>query len=221
MRTAYHKQLADLTTQLGEMCGLAGVAMKGATQALLEADIVAAEQVIRDHERIVALRAQVEKEALALLALQQPVAGELREIFSAIQIIADVERMGALAVHIANIAQREYPKHVLPEDVRECFADMGKAAIALGDSAKQVLVSHDPQQAAQLHEQDDTMDDLHRHLFSVLIDREWQHSVSVGVETALLGRFYERFADHAVEIGRRVIFMNSGVLPTEDEISTY
>jgi len=221
MRTAYHKQLADLTTQLGEMCGLAGVAMKGATQALLEADIVAAEQVIRDHERIVALRAQVEKEALALLALQQPVAGELREIFSAIQIIADVERMGALAVHIANIAQREYPKHVLPEDVRECFADMGKAAIALGDSAKQVLVSHDPQQAAQLHEQDDAMDDLHRHLFSVLIDREWQHSVSVGVETALLGRFYERFADHAVEIGRRVIFMNSGVLPTEDEISTY
>ena len=221
MRTAYHKQLADLTTQLGEMCGLAGAAMKGATQALLEADIVAAEQVIRDHERIVALRAQVEKEALALLALQQPVAGELREIFSAIQIIADVERMGALAVHIANIAQREYPKHVLPEDVRECFADMGKVAIALGDSAKQVLVSHDPQQAAQLHEQDDTMDDLHRHLFSVLIDREWQHSVSVGVETALLGRFYERFADHAVEIGRRVIFMNSGVLPTEDEISTY
>jgi len=221
MRTAYHKQLADLTTQLGEMCGLAGVAMKGATQALLEADIVAAEQVIRDHERIVALRAQVEKEALALLALQQPVAGELREIFSAIQIIADVERMGALAVHIAKIAQREYPKHVLPEDVRECFADMGKAAIALGDSAKQVLVSHDPQQAAQLHEQDDAMDDLHRHLFSVLIDREWQHSVSVGVETALLGRFYERFADHAVEIGRRVIFMNSGVLPTEDEISTY
>ena len=221
MRTAYHKQLADLTTQLGEMCGLAGVAMKGATQALLEADIVAAEQVIRDHERIVALRAQVEKEALALLALQQPVAGELREIFSAIQIIADVERMGALAVHIANIAQREYPKHVLPEDVRECFADMGKAAIALGDSAKQVLVSHDPQQAAQLHEQDDAMDDLHRHVFSVLIDREWQHSVSVGVETALLGRFYERFADHAVEIGRRVIFMNSGVLPTEDEISTY
>ena len=221
MRTAYHKQLADLTTQLGEMCGLAGAAMKGATQALLEADIVAAEQVIRDHERIVAMRAQVEKEAFALLALQQPVAGELREIFSAIQIIADVERMGALAVHIAKIARREYPKHVLPEEVRECFADMGKVAIALGDSAKQVLVSHDPQQAAQLHEQDDAMDDLHRHVFSVLIDREWQHSVSVGVETALLGRFYERFADHAVEIGRRVIFMNSGVLPTEDEISTY
>ena len=221
MRTAYHKQLADLTTQLGEMCGLAGVAMKRATQALLEADIVAAEQVIRDHERIVAMRAQVEKEAFALLALQQPVAGDLRAIFSAIQIIADTERMGALAVHVAKIAEREYPKHALPEEVSECFADMAKVAIALGDSAKQVLISRDPQKAAQLHEQDDAMDDLYRHLFSVLVDPEWKHSISGGVETALLGRFYERFADHAVEVGRRVIFMVTGVLPGEDEISTY
>ncbi len=221
MRTVYHKQLADLTTQLGEMCGLAGVAMKRATQALLEADIDAAEQVVRDHERIVAMRAQVEKEAFALLALQQPVAGELRAIFSAIQIIADTERMGALAVHVAKIARREYPKQVLPEEVRGCFADMGKVAIALGDSAKQVLITRDPQKAAQLHEQDDAMDELYRHLFSVLIDDDWKHSVSVGVETALLGRFYERFADHAVEVGRRVIFMVTGDLPAEDEISTY
>ena len=221
MRTVYHKQLADLTTQLGEMCGLAGEAMKRATQALLEADIDAAEQVIRDHERIVAMRAQVEKEAFALLALQQPVAGELRAIFSAIQIIADTERMGALAVHVAKIARREYPKQVLPEEVRACFADMAKVAIALGDSAKQVLISRDPQKAARLHEQDDAMDELYRHLFSVLIDDDWKHGISVGVETALLGRFYERFADHAVEVGRRVIFMVTGVLPAEDEISTY
>ncbi|HUH69886.1 MAG TPA: phosphate signaling complex protein PhoU [Mycobacterium sp.] len=221
MRTAYHKQIADLTAQLGEMCSLAGVAMKRATQALLEADIAAAEQVIRDHERIVAMRAQVEKEAFALLALQQPVAGELRAIFSAIQIIGDAERMGALAVHVAKIARQEYPKQVLPEEVRGCFADMAKVAIALGDSAKQVLVSRDPEKAAQLHEQDDAMDALYRHLVSVMIDRKWEHSTSVGVETALLGRFYERFADHAVEIGRRVIFTASGVLPSEDEISTY
>ncbi|MGO9155561.1 phosphate signaling complex protein PhoU [Mycobacterium sp.] len=221
MRPAYHKQLTDLTTQLGEMCGMAGVAMKRATQALLEADIVAAEEVIRDHERIVAMRAQVEKETFALLALQQPVAGELREIFSAIQIIADTERMGALAVHVAKIARGEYPKHVLPDEVRECFADMGEVAIALADSAKQVLITRDPHKAAELHQQDDAMDDLHRHLFSVLIDREWKHSISVGVETALLGRFYERFADHAVEVGRRVIFMVTGDLPAEDEISTY
>ena len=220
MRTAYHEQLDHLATQLGEMCGLAGIAMKRATQALLEADIAAAEQVIRDHEQIVAMRAQAEKEAFALLALQQPVAGELRAIFAAVQIIADVERMGALAVHVAKIAEREHPRRVLPEEVRQCFADMGRVAIALGDSAKQVLVSRDPEQAAQLHEQDEAMDDLYAQLF-VLIDRSWKHSVSAGIESALLGRFYERFADHAVEIGRRVIFMASGELPAEDEISTY
>ncbi|WP_068187571.1 phosphate signaling complex protein PhoU [Mycobacterium sp. UM_CSW] len=216
MRTAYHEQLDNLAAQLGEMCGLAGVAMKRATQALLEADLDAAEQVIRGQERIVSMRATAEKEAFGLLALQQPVAGDLRDIFSSIQIIADTERMGALAVHVADIARREYPRQVLPDEVRGCFAEMGKVAIELGASAKQVLISRDPQQAAQLREQDQAMDDLYSRLFSVLLDREWKHSISVGVEAALLGRFYERFGDHAVEIGRRVIFMRTGALPAED-----
>ncbi len=221
MRTAYLAQLAELTTQLGEMCGLAGEAMKRATQALLEADIDAADEVIAAHERMVAMRTRAEKEAFALLALQQPVAGDLRAVFSAIQIIADTERMGALAVHVAKIARREYPKRVLPEEVRACFADMAKVAIALGDRAKQVLITRDLQQAAQLHEQDDAMDKLYRHLFGILLDREWKDSIPVAVDAALLGRFYERFADHAVEVGRRVVFMVSGELPAQDEISTY
>ncbi len=221
MRTAYHEQLDRLAAQLGEMCGLAGIAMKRATQALLEADIAAAQEVIRDHEQIVAMRAQAERDAFALLALQQPVAGDLRAVFAGIQIIADVERMGALAVHVAKIAERENPTRGLPDDVRQYFADMGKVAITLGDSAKQVLVSRDPESAARLHEQDDAMDDLYRGLFSALIDDDWQHDVSLGVETALLGRFYERFADHAVEVGRRVIFAVTGDLPAEDQISTY
>jgi phosphate transport system protein len=221
MRTVYHEQLTDLAKRLGEMCSLAGVAMKYATQALLEGDVAAAEQVITDHQRIVAMRAQAENDALMLLALQQPVAGELREIFGSIQIIADTERMGALAVHIAKIARHEYANQVLPAEVRGYFANMAKVAVAMGHSAKEVLVSRDPKKAALLHEQDDAMDELHRQLISVLIDQEWPHGVPVGVDTALLGRFYERFADHAVEVGRRVIFMVTGVLPAADEISTY
>ena len=221
MRTAYHQRMADLATQLGEMCGEAGAAMKRATQALLEADVGAAEEVIGGHERMVAMRAHAEKDAFDLLALQQPVAGDLRAIFSAIQIIADTERMGALAVHVAKIARREYLKQVLPQEVRGCFADMAAVAMAMSESAKQVLISRDPQHAAQLHEQDDAMDELYRHLFRVLLDDGWQHGISVAVETALLGRFYERFADHAVEVGRRVIFIVTGALPAEDDISTY
>lgn len=221
MRTIYHKKLADLAGQLAEMCDLAGAAMKGATQALLQADAAAAERVIGDHEVLVAMRERVEKEAFDLLALQQPVAGELRAVFAAIDIVGDVERMGALAVHVAKIARREYPRHVVPEDLRATFADMAEVANTLSENAKRALITRDPQQAAQLHEHDDAMDARYRELLGVLLGRQWQESVSVGVELALLGRFYERFADHAVEIGRRIIFAGTGALPAGDEISAY
>ena len=221
MRTAYHQQMAALAAQLAEMCGRAGEALQRATQALLEADVDVAEQVIGGHERMVAMAAQAEKDAFDLLALQQPVAGDLRGIFSAVQVIADTERMGALAVHVAKIARGEYPKQVLPDEVRGCFADMAAVAIAMSESAEQVLITRDPQHAAQLHEQDDAMDELYRHLIGVVRAEGWQHGIFVAVETALLGRFYERFADHAVEVGRRVIFMVTGMLPAEDDISTY
>ena len=222
MRTVYHEQLAALATQLGEMCGLAGVAMQRATQALLQADLVLAEQVITDHEQIMAMSTRVEEDAFALLALQQPVASELRAIFSSIQIAADVDRMGALAVHVAKIARRRHPQHALPEEVNGCFSEMGRVAVELGNSAQQVLMSRDPEKAARLREEDDAMDNLHRQLFTVLMDHdEWKHGISAAVDVALLGRFYERFADHAVEVGRRIVFQVTGALPAEQEISTY
>lgn len=221
MRSAYHHQLDELSVQLGEMCGMATEAMRRATDALLEADLDAAEQVIRQHDRLVAMRGRAEREAFDLLALQQPVAGELRVVFSTVQLIADIERMGALAVHVAKIARREHPDRVLPDKVRASFADMARVAIALGDSARQVLISRDPQQAARLREQDDAMDELYRRLFSVLLDEGWTDDIPAAVDAALLGRFYERFADHAVEVGRRVIFIVSGDLPAPDEITTY
>jgi phosphate transport system protein len=78
------------------------------------------------------------------------------------------------------------------------------------------VLSRDPEKAARIREEDDAMDDLHRHLFSVLMDREWKHGVAAAVDVTLLGRFYERFADHAVEVARRVIFQATGSLPEED-----
>jgi phosphate transport system protein len=222
MRTAFHEQLAALSTQMGEMCGLAGVAMRRATQALLQADLVLAEQVIADHDQIVAMSARAEENAFVLLALQQPVAGDLRAIVSSLQIVADVDRMDALAVHVAKIARRRHPQHALPEEVSDCFSEMGRVAVELGNSAQQVLLSRDPEKAARLRVEDDAMDNLHRQLFTVLMDHhEWQHGVPAAVDVVLLGRFYERFADHAVEVGRRVVFQATGTLPAEDEISTY
>jgi len=221
MRTAYHEQLNALTNQLAEMCRMAGIAMERATQALLQADLVLAEQVIGDHENIIAASARAEETAFVLLALQAPVAGDLRAIVGSIQIVADVERMGALALHVAKIARRRHPQHTLPEEVNGYFAEMGRIAVDLGNSAREVLLSRDPDQARLIREEDDAMDDLHRHLFSVMMDREWKHGVAAAVDVTLLGRFYERFADHAVEIARRVIFQVTGNLPDEEEIATY
>jgi phosphate transport system regulatory protein PhoU len=139
MRTAYHEQLAELSQQLGEMCRLAGAAMEHATQALLQADLVLAEQVMSDHEKIAELSTQAEESAFVLLALQAPVAGDLRSIVSAIQMVADIDRMGALALHVAKIARRRHPQHALPEEVNGYFAEMGRLAVELGNSAQEVL----------------------------------------------------------------------------------
>jgi phosphate transport system protein len=218
MRTAYHEQLEALTAQLGEMCGLAGAAMERATQALLQADLLLAEQVITDHEQIAAMSAKAEESAFVLLALQAPVAGDLRAIVSSIQIVADVDRMGALALHVAKIARRRHPQHALPEEVNGYFAEMGRVAVELGNSAQEVLITRDPEKAARIREEDDAMDDLHRHLFTVLMDREWKYGVAAAVDVTLLGRFYERFADHAVEVARRVIFQVTGKHPDEETI---
>jgi phosphate transport system protein len=220
MRTAYHEQLDQLTAQLGEMCGLAGVAMERATQALLQADLVLAEQVITDQEQIGALSTRAEESAFVLLALQAPVAGDLRAIVGSLQSVADIDRMGALALHVAKIARRRHPQHALPEEVNGYFAEMGRVAIELGNSAQEALLTRDPEKAARIGEEDDAMDDLHRHLFTVLMDREWKHGVTAAVDVTLLSRFYERFADHAVELARRVIFQATGKYPEADQLAS-
>ena len=128
MRTVFHEDLSALSAQVAEMCGLAADAMEGATQALLGADLSVAEQVIADHEHIVALSRRVEAGALRLLATQQPVASDLRRILAALHVGADIERMGALAVHVASISRRRHPQCALPDEVRASFAEMGSKA---------------------------------------------------------------------------------------------
>ncbi|ORA32340.1 phosphate signaling complex protein PhoU [Mycobacterium aquaticum] len=218
MRTQYHEQLDSLTDQLGAMCELAGTAMERATQALLQADLVLAEQVITDHDQMSALSTRAEESAFVLLALQAPVAGDLRSVVGSIQIVADVDRMGALALHVAKIARRRHPQHALPEEVNGYFAEMGRVAVELGHAAREVLITRDPEKAARIQEEDDAMDDLHRHLFTVLMDRDWKYGVTAAVDVTLLSRFYERFADHAVEVARRVIFQVTGVYPDGETI---
>jgi phosphate transport system protein len=219
MRASFHQQLNALRAQLAEMCGLAATALEHANRALLDADLAVAEQVIADQEHIAAMSTRAEAAALKLLALQQPVAGDLRTIVGAIHIGADIERMGALAVHVANIARLRHPECALPDDVRAGFTTMGTRAVHLATSAQQVLLSCDPDKAALIRDEDDVVDDEHRRLFTLLIDRNWQDGVCSAVDVALLGRYYERFADHAVEIGRRIVFEATGGLPDSKQMA--
>jgi phosphate transport system protein len=210
VRTAFHQQLDDLTASIAELCGSAGQAMERATQALLQADLLLAEEVITDYDGMVQRAKKTEEQAITLLALQAPVAGDLRAVTSALKNIADIDRMGALALHVAKLTRRRHPDETLPEEVNGYFTEMGRIAVDMGSTAKQVVLSGDEHRAAQLDDDDDDMDNIHRHLFTLLMDREWKHGVAAAVDVTLLGRYYERFADHAVEIGRRVIFQATG-----------
>ena len=120
---------------------------------------------------------------------------------------------------MAKIARRRHPQHALPEQVNGCFAEIGRVAVELGNAAQEVLPTRDLDKAARIDE-DDAMDDLHRRLFSVLMDHEWKHGVAAAVDITLLGRFDERNADHAVEVARRVFFQATGRFPAEDRLTT-
>ncbi len=221
MREAYHVELDQLADELAGMCSMVGDAMGLATRALLEADLGIAEQVIGDDSKVDEARSSCEEHAYALLALQAPVATDLRTVLAAIHAAESLERMGDLALHVAKAARRRHPQPVLPEQVRPYFSEMGRVAVSLAHQAEQVIVSKDVEQARALEDADDEMDDLHRHLFTVIMDRDWPHGVAAAVDVTLLGRFYERFADHAVSVAKRVVFVVTGKMPGathDDEI---
>ena len=213
MRDAYTDQLDDLANSLADMCAQVAVALEKATQALLNSDLQLAEEVIGGDLGVDDVRDRAEAKAFALLALQAPVATDLRIVVSAIHGAGDIERMGDLAVHVAQAARRRHPNAVLPAEVAPYFAEMGRVGVALARKAGEVIRTRDLAAAAQLESDDDAMDDLHRHMFTVLMGRDWDHGVAPAVDVTLLARFYERYADHAVAVARRIVYVVTGRMP--------
>jgi len=216
MREAYHVELEELASNLADMSVQVAHAMELATKALLDADLNLAEQVIGDDSKIDDARAGCEEKAYALLALQAPVATDLRTVLAVIHAAESLERMGDLALHVAKAARRRHPDPALPEPVRPYFAEMGEAVVKLALRAEEVIKSKDVDAARSIEADDDQVDDIHRHLFSVIMAKDWEFGVPAAVDVTLLGRFYERYADHAVSVAKRMVFVATGKMPGYD-----
>lgn len=213
MRDAYHRSLASLRADLVGMTGLVRDAMGRATTALLETDGALAERVIEGDAKVDQIQMLVEEASYELLARQQPVASDLRAIVTAVRVSADLERMGDLAVHVAEVIRRRYPDDAVPPLVRDTVAQMASVAARMSTYLEQVVAQDDIAVALQLETADDEMDALLRQIFVALLSPRWTYGVEGAVDVTLVGRYLERYADHAVSVGRRVVYLVTGSWP--------
>ena len=214
MRDAFHEELDSIQATLVTLGEMVSVAMVRSTEALLKADIKLAEGVISDDEKIDAIQHELEARTINLMARQQPVAQDLRILVTSLRMSADLERMGDLCHHIAKLARMRYPNVSVPAELIPTFEAMGKTAVKIIEKATHVVKTQDLQAAIELETDDDEMDKLHRELIGVLLSKDWSHGVESAIDMTLLGRYYERFADHAVSIARRVYFSVTGEYST-------
>jgi phosphate transport system protein len=212
MREEFRAELGEIGRNLVSMSEDVQAAMRRATSALLGADLTDAEEVIAADAEIDAVYRIIENKVYDVMARQAPVASDLRLVVTALHAAADLERMGALAKHVARIALRRHPACAVTEPVAGIFKDMGEVADRLAGKIGKAISERDVVAAAQLDRDDDAMDELHRTLFKVMFGQDWTEGVEAAVDTALLGRYYERYADHAVNVGRHVVFLVTGEL---------
>ena len=213
MRDLYHDELDQIGASLVAMTHLAGTAMQRATEALLAGDLAGAEHVVSDDTAIDALRADLEARTFLLLSLQQPVATDLRVLVTTLHLVADLERMGDLALHVAKVARMRHPDIAVPAELRDVISQMGAVALSLVDKVAEVIKGRDVQLAQAIEAEDDSMDGLHRKLFTELLSDTWTHGIEAAIDMTLLGRYYERYADHAVGVARRIVFIATGAMP--------
>ncbi|GAA0347752.1 MAG: phosphate signaling complex protein PhoU [Micropruina glycogenica] len=216
MREAYREDLSSVVEDLVLMTERVVTAVHLSTRALLEADLALAEQVITDDAVLDAQHDDLEARCFVLLARQAPVAGELRTIVAAMRMVADLVRMGDLACHVAKIARLRYPTKAVPEGLVPNFELMARVAEGMVATAGRALSERNAHDAAKLADSDEEMDELRKSQFRILLGTEWPYSVEAAVDVALLGRYYERIADHAVIMASRVIYVVTGNHPAGD-----
>ena len=216
MRDQYYEQLDAIVDDLVNLTGTVRRAVADATKALLEADAQIAESVIAGDRDIDEATEVIEERALLLLATQQPVATDLRQLVATLRMLTDLQRMGDLSVHVAKVARRRMPDSAVPEHLHPNIRAMAAVADSMIDSASRIVANRNVDAAGQLENEDDEMDKLRRNSFTQLLSDDWAHGVEAAVDIALLGRYYERIADHSVSVANRVVFVVTGERPQRD-----
>jgi phosphate transport system protein len=210
MREEFQSDLNEISRLLVTMAEAVRAAMRKATSALLTADLKAAESVIERDIEVDKIYSQVEAKVADTIARQAPVAVDLRMVITALHISADLERMGDLAEHVAKTAQRRHPSPAVPAELRPVFQGMAEVADRMAGQIATLLATPDAEKAAKLERADDEMDNLERKLFAVMLDDDWPYGAETAIDGALLGRFYERYADHAVNVGEHLVYLITG-----------
>lgn len=210
IRSVFQDELDNVSQSLVDLTAMVSTSMTKATSAILSCDLKLAEEVIATDVKIDEYQHETDSRIIDIIARQQPVASDLRALVTALRMGSDLERMGDLAHHVAKIARMRHPNAAVPPELVFIIQAMGVAAVAITEKTGVVIATRNTQMALEVEQDDDVMDDLHRKLIAVLIEPTWKHGIETAIDLTLLGRYYERYADHAVSISRRVYFLVTG-----------
>jgi phosphate transport system protein len=214
IRSVFQEELDGVSQSLVDLAAMVTESMKKATEALIVADLKIAEEVISNDEKIDLYQHDLDTRIIDIIARQQPVASDLRALVTALRMSADLERMGDLSHHVAKVARLRHPENVLPPELRDLVNHIGSVAENISRKIPTVIETRDTELALQVERDDDEMDKLHRQLIGSMSNNTWSHGVETAIDLTLLGRYYERFADHAVSVSRRVYFLVTGTVAT-------
>ena len=210
IRSVFQDELDGVSQSLVDLTDLVAVSIAKATESILNCDLKLAEEVIASDDTIDEFQHALDARIIDIIARQQPVASDLRALVTALRMSADLERMGDMSHHVAKITRLRHPDAAIPAELIASFKQMGEAAEKIARKTGSVIASRDTEVALQVEKDDDEMDKLHRQLIGTLVDPNWKHGVESAIDLTLLGRYYERFADHAVSVSRRVYYLVTG-----------
>lgn len=210
MRDVFQQSLRDVQDRLGDIAELVLAAIEGATTAFRESDVALAEQVLEDSDRVEDMAAELDRESIDILALQQPVAKDLRLVVGALRMSSSLERMSDLAQHIAQLARYRYPESAIPKGLKKIFVRMGELDRQMAQTVVELLRTQDITMVSRVRDLDDDLDELHARVFEkVLSDKVADNPMNV-VDATLASRYHERFGDHAVSVAKQMLYFLNG-----------